>query len=44
MRELANATQTDVNSVNFDILQYQAQRDCEACHSDFEDSDSCSSD
>ena len=44
MREPASATQTDVNNVYFDFLQYQAQRDYEACHSDFEESDSCSSD
>ena len=48
MREHANAIQTavsaDVSSVYFDIFQYQAQRDYEACHSDFEESDSCSSD
>ena len=46
MREPVSLTQTDVNCVYltvfvfvfvFDVLQYQAQRDYEACHSDFEE-------
>ena len=43
-REPVSLTQTDVKCVYltvfvfvFDVLQYQAQRDYEACHSDFEE-------